>query len=53
MKKIITRIITTWIVLFILFFVLTQPSGAARYLHDWYNGVHAAASSLAKLVNSF
>jgi hypothetical protein len=34
------------------FFILTRPSGAARYLHDWYNGIHAAASSLAKLVNS-
>jgi len=53
MKKIITRIIMTWIVLFILFFVLTQPIGSARFVHDWYNGIHSAASSLAKLVNSF
>jgi hypothetical protein len=53
MRKIITRVITTWIVLFIIFFILTQPAGAARYLHDWYNGIHTAASSLARLVNSF
>jgi hypothetical protein len=43
----------TCISLFILFYVLTQPSGAARYVHDWYNGIHAAANSLAKLVDSF
>jgi hypothetical protein len=53
MQKVITRIITTWIVLFVLFFILTQPAGTARYLHDWYNGIHAAANSLARLANSF
>jgi len=53
MKKIITRVIMTWIVLFIVFFILTQPSGSASYLHDRYNGIHSAARSPAKLVNSF
>jgi predicted secreted protein len=53
MQKIITRVVTIWIVLFIIFFILTEPAGAARYLHDWYSGIHSAANSLARLVNSF
>jgi len=36
-----TKIMMTW-VLFIIFFVLTQPSGSARYLDDWYNGIRGA-----------
>ncbi len=46
------KIITWAIVLFILFYVATQPAGAAGFVHHAYNGLHDAASSLADFVNS-
>jgi hypothetical protein len=47
------RRIATWaVVLFIIFYVATQPAGAGALVRDAYNGVHAAANSLATFVNS-
>jgi len=48
MKKLIT-----WaIVLFLVFYVATQPTGAAGFVHHFYNGLHSAANSMARFVNS-
>jgi hypothetical protein len=46
------KIITWAIVLFILFYLATEPTGAAGVVHHAYNGLHDAASSLATFVNS-
>jgi phosphate/sulfate permease len=46
------KIITWAIVLFILFYVATQPAGAAGFVHHFYNGLHDAANSMAQFVNS-
>jgi phosphate/sulfate permease len=46
------KIITWAIVLFILFYVTTQPAGAAGVIHHFYNGLHDAANSMATFVNS-
>jgi drug/metabolite transporter superfamily protein YnfA len=46
------RIIKWAIVLFIVFFVATQPSGAAGVVHAAYDGMHDAVASLAAFVNS-
>lgn len=46
------RIITWAIVLFIIFYIATQPAGAAGIVHHAYNGLHDAASSMATFVNS-
>ncbi|MGA8455114.1 MAG: hypothetical protein WB800_06905 [Streptosporangiaceae bacterium] len=46
------KIITWAIVIFIIFYVATQPSGAAAIVHHIYNGLHDAATSLATFVNS-
>jgi len=46
------KIITWAIVLFIIFYVATEPTGAGNLVHHAYNGVHDAASSLATFVNS-
>jgi hypothetical protein len=46
------KIIRWAIVLFIIFYVATQPSGAAGVVHHIYNGLHDAASSMATFVNS-
>jgi hypothetical protein len=53
MRKIAARVVTIWIVLFIVYFVLTRPTDAAHYMRDWYDGVHSAASSVSKLLSSF
>jgi phosphate/sulfate permease len=46
------RIIRWAIVLFIIFYVATQPAGAAGFVHHIYNGLHDAANSMATFVNS-
>jgi hypothetical protein len=46
------KVITWAIVLFIIFYIATEPSGAAGLVHHAYNGVHDAANSLATFVNS-
>jgi phosphate/sulfate permease len=46
------RVIRWAIVLFIIFYVATQPSGAAGFAHHIYNGLHDAANSMATFVNS-
>jgi hypothetical protein len=46
------KVIRWAIVLFIVFYVATQPAGAASIVHHAYNGLHDAASSMATFVNS-
>jgi hypothetical protein len=46
------RIIRWAIVLFIVFYIATQSAGAAGFAHHLYNGLHDAASSMARFVNS-
>jgi hypothetical protein len=46
------KIIGWAIVLFIVFYIATQPAGAAGLVHHGYNGLHSAANSLARFVNS-
>jgi hypothetical protein len=48
LKKIITWAIT----LFIIFYVATEPAGAAGVVHHLFNGLHDAANSMAQFVNS-
>jgi hypothetical protein len=47
------KIIRWAIVLFIVFYIATEPAGAAGFVHHFYNGLHDAASSMARFVNSF
>jgi hypothetical protein len=46
------KVITWAIVIFIVYYLATQPTGAANVIHHAYNGLHAAGSSLARFVNS-
>jgi hypothetical protein len=48
----VKRVVTWAIVLFIIFYIATQPAGAADAVHHAYNGLHDAATSLATFVNS-
>lgn len=46
------KILTWAIVLFIVYYLATQPVGAAHVLHNAYNGLHQAGNSLSTFVNS-
>ena len=45
------KVIGWGIVLFLVFWVLTQPAGAAHTAHSALNGLHHAAASLASFVD--
>ena len=45
------RIIGFWIIIFVVFFVVTEPATAAGFVHDWYHGVHDIGSALARFVS--
>ena len=45
--------LTTWaIVLFIVFYVATQPSNAAGFVHHALGGLRTAATSMSTFVSS-
>jgi len=47
------RKIVTWaVVLFAIFYVATDPVHAGAFVHTVFNGLHSAAASMAKFVNS-
>jgi hypothetical protein len=46
------RVITWMIVIFVVFYIATEPAGAAGFVHSAYNGLHSAANSMARFVNS-
>jgi hypothetical protein len=47
---VLKRMITFWVVIFVVFFVVTQPATAADFVHDWYHGVHDIGTSLARFI---
>ena len=46
------KIITWAIVIFIAFYLLTQPAGAANVIHGLLDGLKNVGNSLATFVNS-
>ena len=46
------RLVFWAIVLFIIFYVATQPTAAAVVVHHAYNGLHEAATSLATFIDA-
>jgi len=47
------KTVLTWaIVIFIVYYLATQPVGAAHALHSAFNGLRSAGNSLATFVNS-
>lgn len=47
-----SRLVKWGLIAFIVFYIATNPAGAAGSVHHAYNGIHAFATSLATLVNS-
>ncbi|MEP7024542.1 MAG: hypothetical protein ABJB47_12230 [Actinomycetota bacterium] len=47
------KTLLTWaFIIFLVYYLATQPVGAAHTLHSIFNGLHSAGSSLATFVNS-
>jgi hypothetical protein len=45
------KVITWAIVIFIIYYLATDPTGAAHALHGAFNGMRSAGNSLARFVN--
>jgi hypothetical protein len=50
--RMLKKVITWAIVLFIVYYLATQPHGAANFVHHVYNGLHSAANSMSTFVNT-
>ena len=48
----IKKVITWAIVIFIIYWLATDPSGAASYMHSGWGGLKSAAGSMAGFVQS-
>ena len=46
------KVISWGVVVFVVYYLATQPTGAAAIIHHIYNGLHQAGHSLATFVNS-
>jgi hypothetical protein len=47
-----SRLVKWALIGFLVFYVCTDPSGAGATAHHMLNGIHQAATSLAKFVNT-
>ncbi len=45
------KVITWAIVVFIIYYLATDPTGAAHALHSAFNGLKSAGDSMARFVN--
>jgi hypothetical protein len=50
--RMLKKVITWAIVLFIVYYLATRPTGAANFVHHVFNGLHSAANSMAKFVDT-
>jgi hypothetical protein len=50
--QVLGKIIRWAIVLFIVFYVATEPAGAANVVHHAFNGLRDAGNSMARFVNN-
>jgi len=46
------KVITWAIVLFIVYYLVSNPSGAAGVVHHAFNGLRSAGNSLSRFVSS-
>jgi hypothetical protein len=51
-SRLLKRIVTIWIVAFVVFFVVSEPTSAANFVHGWYSHVDDIGHSLARFVKS-
>jgi hypothetical protein len=46
------KVITWAVVIFVIFYLVTQPTSSANLLHGWYNDIHSIGKNLATFVSS-
>jgi hypothetical protein len=46
------KVITWGLLIFVVFYLVTQPTAAANLIHHAFNGLHAAGHSLSTFVSS-
>jgi hypothetical protein len=47
-----TKAIRWLIIIFVVFYLVTQPASAGHLITSAFHGIHSAGSSLARFVNS-
>jgi hypothetical protein len=50
--RMLKKVITWAIVIFIVYYLATEPTAAAHFVHTIWDGLKTAASSMATFVNS-
>jgi hypothetical protein len=50
--RMLKKVITWAIVIFIVYYLATEPTAAAHFVHNIWNGIKTAASSMATFVNA-
>ena len=50
--RVLRKVIGWAIVIFIVYYLATEPAAAANVVHNIWNGLKTAASSMATFVNS-
>jgi hypothetical protein len=48
---VLRKVITWVIVLFVVYYLATNPTGAAHALHQAFNGLKSAGNSMSRFVN--
>jgi hypothetical protein len=48
---VLRKVITWAIVIFIIYYLATDPTGAAHALHNAFNGLKTAGNSMSQFVN--
>jgi len=48
----VRKIITWGLVIFVIFYLVTDPTGAATIVHNIFHGLHSLATSMTTFVNS-
>jgi hypothetical protein len=51
-QSMLRKVITWAAILFVVYYLATQPSGSAHFVHSVFNWLHDAGNSLATFVNS-
>jgi hypothetical protein len=50
--QVLGKIVRWGLLIFVVFYVVTEPAGAAGLVHGAIDGLHTVATSLATFVNS-
>jgi hypothetical protein len=50
--RMLKKVITWAIVIFIVYYLATEPTASANFVHNIWNGLKTAAGSMATFVNS-